>query len=186
MKYIGLLRGINISGKNQIKMNELKSELELLGYRKVLTYLNSGNIIFESNLDDKIKIATSIKCMIKEKFNLNIPVYILKEEELQEIIANSPKWWNTKDKEIYDNIIFILPPLEYSDVYNKLGEINKNIEREKRYHNVIFLSYKLKDYRKSAWWKKSATVDIKDSITIRTANTVVKLASLASENNDKQ
>ena len=46
MKYIGLLRGINVSGKNKIPMNELKQELENLGFENVITYLNSGNIIF--------------------------------------------------------------------------------------------------------------------------------------------
>ena len=48
MKYIVLLRGINISGKNKIAMNLLKKELESLGYKNVMTYLNSGNIILNS------------------------------------------------------------------------------------------------------------------------------------------
>lgn len=50
MKYIALLRGINISGKNKISMSELKVELENNKYQNVVTYLNSGNIIFESNI----------------------------------------------------------------------------------------------------------------------------------------
>lgn len=46
MQYIALLRGINISGKNKISMNDLKKELEENEYKNVSTYLNSGNIIF--------------------------------------------------------------------------------------------------------------------------------------------
>lgn len=46
MKYIALLRGINISGKNKISMSELKKELEENGYQNVFTYLNSGNVVF--------------------------------------------------------------------------------------------------------------------------------------------
>ena len=53
MQYIALLRGINISGKNKISMSELKVELEKNKYQNVLTYLNSGNVIFESDIDDK-------------------------------------------------------------------------------------------------------------------------------------
>ena len=49
MKYIALLRGVNISGKNKIAMKELKSELENYGYLNVTTFLNSGNVIFNSN-----------------------------------------------------------------------------------------------------------------------------------------
>jgi len=52
MKYIALLRGINISGKNKISMGELKSELDKK-YKNVSTYLNSGNVIFESEIEDK-------------------------------------------------------------------------------------------------------------------------------------
>lgn len=48
MKYIVLLRGINISGKNKISMSNLKEELELLHYNNVKTYLNSGNVIKET------------------------------------------------------------------------------------------------------------------------------------------
>ena len=53
MKYIALLRGINISGKNKVSMNELKLVLEKNKYQNVSTYLNSGNVIFESNIDDE-------------------------------------------------------------------------------------------------------------------------------------
>ena len=53
MKYIALLRGINISGKNKVSMNELKLVLEKNKYQNVSTYLNSGNVIFESNINNK-------------------------------------------------------------------------------------------------------------------------------------
>ena len=50
MKYMALLRGINISGKNKIAMSDLKKEFITLGYKEVITYLNSGNVVFESEL----------------------------------------------------------------------------------------------------------------------------------------
>ena len=53
MQYIALLRGINISGKNKISMSELKKELEENKYKNVSTYLNSGNVIFQSNVKSK-------------------------------------------------------------------------------------------------------------------------------------
>ena len=60
MKYIALLRGINVSGKNKIDMKELKKEIENLDFGEVITYLNSGNIIFKSNIEDKGIIANNI------------------------------------------------------------------------------------------------------------------------------
>lgn len=53
IKYIALLRGINISGKNKIQMSELKSELEQLKCKNIITYLNSGNAIFESSIEEQ-------------------------------------------------------------------------------------------------------------------------------------
>ena len=60
MKYIVLLRGINISGKNKISMEELKKYLIENEYQSVYTYLNSGNIILESNESNKENIVKNI------------------------------------------------------------------------------------------------------------------------------
>ena len=178
MKYIALLRGINISGKNKISMNELKAELEKNKYQKVLTYLNSGNIIFESDLDNKESIMNDINKIIKNKFNLEIPVFIISALELEDILNNNPNWWGTNNKEIYDNLIFIIPPAKYEEVYSHIGKPKEDIEQIKEYNNSIFWSYDLKKYRKSNWWKKTANTAIKDKITIRTANTIKKVLKI--------
>lgn len=86
IKYIALLRGINISGKNKISMNELKEEFKHFGFKEIITYLNSGNIIFKSDKEDKDIIKNNIQFMIKNKFNLDIPVYIMTAYELEELL----------------------------------------------------------------------------------------------------
>ena len=120
MKYIVLLRGINISGKNKISMNELKAGLEKIGFENVSTYLNSGNAIFQSEIDNKEVIKENIQRMIKERFNLEIPVYVTTASELEDILKHTPEWWGINNKEIYDNIIFIIPPTKYEEVYNTI------------------------------------------------------------------
>ena len=159
MKYIVLLRGINISGKNKLSMCELKKTLEENNYKNVITYLNSGNII-------------------KDTFNLDIPVFVATSTELEDVLNNSPIWWANDSKEIYDNLICIIPPAIYEEVYSEIGEPKKNIDQIKEYNNYIFWSFDLKNYRKSTWWVKTASADIKDKITIRTANTIKKLIDI--------
>ena len=178
MKYIVLLRGINISGKNKISMSELKKALEESEYTNVSTYLNSGNIILESSTKNEEAIMKDIHEIIKVKFNLEIPVFVMDESYLESILSNSPKWWGTSNKEIYDNLIFIIPPIKFEDVYNAIGEPTEELEKIKEYNNSIFWSYDLNNYRKSNWWVKTASVDIKDKITIRTANTMKKIMEL--------
>ena len=174
MKYIALLRGINISGKNKISMPELKKLLEENNYQNVSTYLNSGNIIFECNIDNKETIMDNIHTLIKTKFLLDIPVYITTDKELENILNNSPKWWGSSNKEIYDNLIFIIPPTKYEEVYNTIGSPKEGLEQIEEYNNCIFWSFDLNNYRKSNWWVKTASTDIKDKIAIRTANTMKK------------
>lgn len=178
MKYIALLRGINISGKNKISMPELKKLLEENNYQNVSTYLNSGNIIFECNIDNKETIMNNIHTLIKTKFILDIPVYITTDKELEDILNNSPKWWGSSNKEIYDNLIFIIPPTKYEEVYNTIGSPKEGLEQIEEYNNCIFWSFDLNNYRKSNWWVKTASTDIKDKITIRTANTMRKILEI--------
>lgn len=179
MKYIVLLRGINISGKNKISMAELKSELDK-NYQNVLTYLNSGNVILNSD-EDKEYIMNDIYSVIKNKFNLDIPVFVITMNELENILNNSPKWWGTSNKETYDNLIFIIPPTKYEEVYNVIGEPKADIEQIMEYSNSIFWTFDLKNYRKSTWWVKTASTSIKDKITIRTANTIKKILELCAK-----
>ena len=178
MKYIAFLRGINISGKNKTSMPELKKLLEENNYQNVLTYLNSGNIIFECNINNKQTIMNNIHTLIKTKFILDIPVYITTDKELEDILNNSPKWWGSNNKEIYDNLIFIIPPTKYEEVYNTIGSPKEGLEQIEEYNNCIFWSFDLNNYRKSNWWVKTASTDIKDKITIRTANTMRKILEI--------
>lgn len=179
MKYIILLRGVNISGKNKISMAELKSKLDK-NYQNVLTYLNSGNVILNSD-KDKEYIMNDIYSVIKNKFNLDIPVFVITMNELENILNNSPKWWGTSNKETYDNLIFLIPPTKYEEVYNTIGKPKDDIEQIKEYNNSIFWTFDLKNYRKSIWWVKTASTSIKDKITIRTANTMKKLLELCNK-----
>ncbi|MEG0617656.1 MAG: DUF1697 domain-containing protein, partial [Oscillospiraceae bacterium] len=97
-RYIALLRGINISGKNKIAMTELKSGFKKLGYDDVLTHLNSGNVVFSIDKNDEAVLADKIKSMIQEQFSLDIPVFVILQENLQDILNNAPDWWGTDNK----------------------------------------------------------------------------------------
>lgn len=177
-RYIAFLRGINISGKNKIPMTELKKGFETLSFEEVKTYLNSGNVIFSSNEDDIEKFTNQIEIMIKKQFTLDIPVFVISREELEDILYNAPDWWGDENKEIYDNLIFMMPPASFAEVYREIGEPKEGLEKIKDYKEAIFWSFSRKDYQKTNWWSKTASANIRDRITIRTANTVRKTVRL--------
>ena len=177
-RYIAFLRGINISGKNKISMAELKNNFEKLGFEEVKTYLNSGNVIFLSDEENIGKLTIQIETMIKEYFGFDIPIFCISQEELEDILQNAPDWWGNENKEIYDNLIFIMPPATFSDVFNEIGEPKEELEKIRNYKDVIFWSFSRKDYQKTNWWSKTASTNISGKLTIRTANTVRKLAKM--------
>jgi|MucameStandDraft_1065616.scaffolds.fasta_scaffold03985_5 uncharacterized protein (DUF1697 family) len=177
-RYVALLRGINISGKNKLSMAELKKGFEKLAFEEVKTYLNSGNVIFSSDEDDTKKFTNQIEVMIKEQFELDISVFVISSEALEDILQNAPDWWGNDNKEIYDNLIFIISPAKFSDVYNEIGEPKKELEKIENYKEVIFWSFSRKDYQKTNWWSRTASSNINTQLTIRTANTIRKIANM--------
>ncbi|MCR8634553.1 DUF1697 domain-containing protein [Paenibacillus radicis (ex Xue et al. 2023)] len=87
--YMAFLRGINVSGHNMIKMSELKTMFEALGFGRVQTYINSGNVLFESE-EGVETLQLRIENEIKTVFGFTISVMLRTDKELQQIIENSP------------------------------------------------------------------------------------------------
>lgn len=159
-------------------MAELKACFIELGGADVLTHLNSGNIVF--SIDERIEIvlANKIQAMIQERFGLDIPVFLILQEELKHLLKIAPAWWGTDDKEIYDNLIFVMPSTTAELIAEKIGEPTTGLEQISICKNVIFWSFNRKKYAKANWWKKTASAGIGEMLTIRTANTLQKIVTM--------
>jgi len=90
MKYISILRGINVSGQKKIKMADLKALYEGLGFTNVITYIQSGNVIFESDNSDMEHAISRIEKAIEEKYKFHVPVDIRTNQEMEKIINDCP------------------------------------------------------------------------------------------------
>lgn len=88
--YISILRGINVSGKKLIKMAELKAMYEIMGFAQVITYIQSGNVIFEAKKTDAEKLAKAISHEIFKTFNFEVPVLVKTIEDWEKIISHNP------------------------------------------------------------------------------------------------
>jgi uncharacterized protein (DUF1697 family) len=89
--YIALLRGINVSGHNIIKMVTLKKLFFGLGYQDVITYIQSGNVIFKSNLKESfLTIQDTIISAISKQFGYTVNVLVLNKSELLTIYNSNP------------------------------------------------------------------------------------------------
>jgi uncharacterized protein (DUF1697 family) len=95
---VALFRGINVGGNRIVPMSELKSLHEALGFRDVVTYIQSGNVVFTSNETDSTQLASQIEEAFAQKFGFRSQVIVRTLAELEETIANNP-FLNSPGKE---------------------------------------------------------------------------------------
>ena len=88
--YVAMLRGINVSGHHKVPMTELRKELTKIGFDKVITLLNSGNVIFESTPRSEESPEQSIAEHLENVFGFQIPVLIRKANDISELINSNP------------------------------------------------------------------------------------------------
>jgi len=86
--FLSILRGINVSGQKKIQMMDLKILYEELNFEKIMTYIQSGNVIFKN--DNAKGLSKQIELKIYEKYNFKVPVIIRTSEEMQNIIKENP------------------------------------------------------------------------------------------------
>src|ERR1700674_743543 len=87
---VSLFRGINVGGHHAVPMNELKELHEALGLKDVVTYIQSGNVVFTSNDADVAQLPGQIEDGFAQKFGFQVKVMVRTSAELREIIANNP------------------------------------------------------------------------------------------------
>lgn len=88
--YISILRGINVSGQKSIRMADLKALYESLGFKAVQTYIQSGNVLFETSKGDGQALAAKIEKAIAKQYGFEVPVLLRSAAELNALIAANP------------------------------------------------------------------------------------------------
>ncbi|MFZ1522559.1 MAG: DUF1697 domain-containing protein [Candidatus Saccharimonadales bacterium] len=174
MKYIALLRGINVGGNHKVEMKNLKALFESLGFCDVSTYINSGNVIFESKEEQSVVLEKIITCFEKE-FDFQIPTLVKTEEEIKAIADAIPDEWQNDTMQRTD-VAFLFPeaddpktihelPIkkEFMDIRYIKGAIFWNIKRENVYKSMLNKLISHKFYK---------------SMTVRNINTARFLAEV--------
>ncbi|GLU43591.1 DUF1697 domain-containing protein [Allomuricauda sp. NBRC 101325] len=99
--FVALLRGINVSGQKKIKMADLRVVLEGMGLQNVQTYIQSGNVVFESVELDKLWLEQTIFAAIKQHYGFEVPTLILKSNEIESIISANPFLGKEEENKFY-------------------------------------------------------------------------------------
>ncbi len=87
---ISMLRGVNVGGHNEIKMDALRNLYESLGLRDAQTYVRSGNVVFKTTSKDLTLLARQIEDAIERSFGFRPGVILRTTAELRDVIARKP------------------------------------------------------------------------------------------------
>jgi len=177
-KKVAILRGINVGGKRKILMLNLKSLFEELGYKEVLTYIQSGNVIFTSeNNTSEIEIADLIEKTIRGVFGFDVPVIVRTAQELQNTFKTNPFYGETGTdiSKLHITFLNVAPEKEYLE---KIQGLDFNPDKFVVKGKDIFI-YCDGKYHQSKLTNNFFEVKLKTSATTRNLKTVAKLCELS-------
>lgn len=173
--YICLLRGINVGGHKKIKMADLKTLFTSLGYNDVVTYIQSGNIIFKSHHISIDEITAVIKKAIAGAYGFEVPVFVLTRKMLTQVYesyALSPEHLASS----YFTLLHTVPSTEDRALVNNLELSNEHFVATE---NCVYL-YPEKGYGKAKATNTFFEKKLNVVATTRNYKTIVKLLELSS------
>ena len=176
--YIALLRGINVGGKNIIKMEQLKQTFEYMGFSGVKTYIQSGNVIFKTFEREKTTLTEIIENQLQKIFSSEIKTLLLTIDDLAEIIENSTVNFGVEPEKFRYDVWFILPPTTVNDVVSNL-RLREGVDFLHAGKNVIYTA-RLTSQMGKSYFSKIMQTQVYKSLTIRNWNTTKKLFEMAS------
>jgi uncharacterized protein (DUF1697 family) len=175
VRYVALLRGINVGGKTLVKMADLKTCVEGIGVDNVSTFIASGNVLFESGERDAAKLQTKVERAIEKRFRLPVNVVVLNRASYARIVKAIPKAW-IGDASIRANVAFLRPGTDAKGVVRELDP-DPAIEQVKAVRGAILWATKRTALNRSVMRKLIAGAVYKE-MTVRNLNTTLKLHEL--------
>ncbi len=177
MKYIALLRGINVGGNSLVSMKQLKELFETLGLEAVRTYINSGNVLFESKLT-AAKLSPKIEAAIEHEFKFPVSVLVKSQPEIEAIAKVIPDNWQN-NTEMKTDVMFLWADVDDRSTLKQL-QIKPELDHVTYVKGAIIWHVLRKHVSRSGLLKIVGTPLYK-KMTIRNVNTFRKLQKMLAE-----
>lgn len=174
-KYVALLRGINVGGNKKVEMSKLKRCFEDLGYTNVSTYINSGNVIFETSATKTEILSEKIEKTLKKKFGFEIKTLVVEGSLIKRVVKEVPASWKN-DSEQKTDVLFLWKAFANKKSLDLL-KITPKIDTLKYIDGAIVWNLKKENYSKSGMHDLIGT-KIYKNMTARNINTTRKIAEI--------
>jgi uncharacterized protein (DUF1697 family) len=174
--YVALLRGINVGGKNLIRMPALKAAFEADGFADVSTYIQSGNVLFTSSETRNAALTDRIEAMLAEAFDYVPTVVVRSRTQMRGIVDRAPKGFGSKPAQFRYDVIFLKEPLTAAKAIKEVPT-NPAVDTSAAGTGVLYFS-RLTAKATASRLSKIVASPIYPSVTIRNWNTTTKLLAL--------
>ncbi|WKZ35977.1 MAG: DUF1697 domain-containing protein [Anaerolineales bacterium] len=175
-QYLALLRGINVGGKNIIKMADLKACFESLGFSDVVTYIQSGNVLFKSAEKDKAKLTNLIEMELPKRFNYAARLVTVTHKELKKTVDTAPRGFGSELERYRYDVIFLKEPLTPKEAMKNVST-KEGVDAAHMGEHVLYFS-RLVSRASQSHLTKIISLPVYQSMTIRNWNTTTKLLAL--------
>jgi uncharacterized protein (DUF1697 family) len=175
MRYVVLLRGINVGGRTLVKMDELRGCIEDLGFERVSTYIASGNVLVDGDETAAAELEARIEAAIEARFGLPVKVVVLDRAAYARIVTAIPKEW-IGDETVRANVAFVRRGTDARQIVRSLDP-DPEIEQVKAVDGAILWATRRDSLNRSVMRKLVGGAAYKE-LTVRNLNTTLKLAEL--------
>jgi uncharacterized protein (DUF1697 family) len=171
VQYLALLRGINVGGKNLVKMADLRAAVEAMGFTDVATYIASGNVLFRAPRQKRDQLAARIESQLSRQFGTDVKVVLLTKAQLKGVIDGAPRGFGAESQ--LCDVIFVRKPLTVKGAFGVL-ETRPGIDRAWTGTGVIYYS-RLASRASGSRISRVVALPEYQNMTIRSWSTTVKL-----------
>ena len=181
-QYLALLRGINVGGKNLVKMADLRAAFESMEFADVATYIASGNVLFRAPRQKREQLAARIESELTRRFDTELKVVLLTEANLRSVVEDAPRGFGG-DSHLSD-VVFVRKPLTVKKAFSVV-ELRESVDRAWPGKGVLYFS-RLAEKATSSRLNKIASVPEYKNMTLRSWSTTTKLLALMESRADRQ
>ena len=174
-RYVALLRGINVGGRNLVSMKDLKAAFEDHGFDNVSTYIQSGNVLFESDAPAK-SLEADIEAMLERKLKTPLVVVVRSHRQVQNVITKSPSGFGETPDTYHSDVLFLKAPLTSAKVM-RIVALRDEVDQAWPGTGVVYFARLSERRTESRMGKIVGTPEYKN-LTIRGWATVTKLRAL--------
>ena len=175
-RYVALLRGINVGGKNLIRMADLRASFEDQGFQNVSSYIASGNVIFESGDRSATKLTQRIEKTLTKTFGYEATVVVRSQAQLRTIVEKAPKGFGSQPSRYRSDVLFLMPPLRSAAIIKTIPT-KEGVDQAHAGPGVLYFS-RLASKASSSRLSRVASMPVYKRMTIRSWGTTVKLREL--------